>query len=126
MVPSARISGVAPDVELDCHHYNDIHGREEQGRLRVPSLVHTAWVCRDESVGFLFVNILPKHEQAVDVTFDLARAALEAIPTQARYVTRKGSKPLPVSFSEDNANFHVTLPPRRIVLVELTSVQHNN
>jgi len=119
MVPSARVCGSVPEVELDWHHYNDIHGRQEQGRLRVPSLVHAAWTYRNKRAGLLFVNILPTRDQAVDVTFDLGRAALEAIPGRARYITREGSKSLPVSFAGGKARFHLTLPPRRIVLVEL-------
>lgn len=120
MVPPAKISGNACDIELDYWHYNDIHGHERRGRIRVPSVVHTAWAYRDERVGLLFVNILADREQTVDVAFYLERAGLNIPPTQARRVTDDGPSRLGARFANGEAGLSVTLPPRKIVLVELT------
>jgi len=119
MVPPAKISGNACDIELDYWHYNDIHGHERRGRIGVPSVVHTAWAYRDERVGLVFVNILADREQTVDVAFCLERAALKTPPTQARRVTDDGPSRLAASLANGEAKFSVTLPPRKIVLVEL-------
>jgi len=121
MVPPARIEGAAPDVEFDWSHYNDIDGRKEEGRQRVPSLVHAAWAYRRERAGLLFVNVLADRAQTVTVRFDVTRAGLGAPPTHARLATREVSSPIPFEQANGVASLRVTLPPRRIVLVELTN-----
>ncbi len=120
MVPPGKVSGGAEDVEFDWWHYNDIDGREEKGTLRVPSVVHAAWAYRDERVGLVFVNILGKRKQTVNVEFDLAVAGVKGGLVRGRRATRDEKRHLPVEFGEGSARFELTLPPRKIVLVELT------
>ena len=67
----------------------------------------------------LFVNVLSDRAQTITVRFDLTRAGLDAPPKLARLTTRESSSPIPFEQANGLASLRVTLPPRRIVLVEL-------
>ncbi len=120
MLPSLAIE--SPSVELDWFHYNSPAAwpaYEDRGTQVVEAVVHGAW--RHEGKAALVLVNVDRTEHSVSVP--LSRSALRldgTVPLVAELVTRSGTEPL-ASF-RDSEEVSLTLPPRKVVLVEVKSV----
>lgn len=88
--------------------------------MRVDGVTHAAWRAPDGRLGFLFVNLLPADETILSITIDPSRYGL---PDGDRYRLARVT-----ADSRDSLGRHtgqavveLTLPPRRVVAVELSA-----
>jgi hypothetical protein len=112
----------APEIDLDYLLYNTIHRerRHERETLRVPAVVHAAWRAPDGRLGLLFVNLRKDGDQELELRLDLEPYGfVPGRPYAARLITGAGRTPLEPLRSQ--ANFRLTLAPRRIVLLEVAA-----
>lgn len=114
----------APEVELDYFLYNvprDLPHYGERGTLRVPSVVHVAWRYRHEKIGLLFVNLQKEGAQEVTLDIDLANYGFaEGGNYGVELITAVRHTSLPNITGK--GRLHLTLPPRRVVLLEIRPV----
>ena len=112
MMPSAEVEGTVPDITLDWDHFNSVHRlRLENGEYTTSSIVQVAWQAHDGRIGHVFVNLLPDEPQ--QVTFTPATTG----NFTATAIGTGGTEELG-SHTQGSA-VTATLPPRRVVLVEI-------
>lgn len=115
-----------PEIELDYFLYNaprDMSHYGERGTLRVPGVVHAGWRSRHGALGFLFVNLHPELNHEVTMPIDVAAYGMrQGDECSVEVVTTAGRVSHPGLTGQGEVK--LTLPPRRIVLMEIRPARH--
>jgi hypothetical protein len=93
---------------------------EERGTITAPGIVCAAWRFRTERAAVFLVNLLP---ESYDLRLELDPGEFGLAhegPFQAWRLDRDGAQPL--GRQDGPTALQVTLPPRRVVAVELLPV----
>lgn len=118
MLPPLEI--VAPSVELEWSHYNCPTGWPafaDSGARQVPAVVHGAWR-HGEAAAVVLVN-LDRVEHAVRVPANSSTLRLDRdIAYEAKLI--EGEERMPLGPVTAGGWFSIPLPPRRVVVVEVT------
>jgi hypothetical protein len=108
-----------PMIEFSWNHYNSIGGRRESGSFLAPCIVQQVWGYKDESLGIVLANL--DGDRAIDVEFALHPAdyGIKAGGYSIKQVINGDESMLGVWESEEDVSLNITLPARKIVLLEV-------
>jgi hypothetical protein len=116
MVEPLRVVSELTDVSLDWSHFNSVFSRRiESGQYTAPSVTQVGWQASSGVRGHLFVNLLDR-DQAIEVEVDPVDEP--SLRYDVGITTSTGSSQ--AGTVDRGARIGVDLPPRRVVLVELT------
>ncbi len=118
-----RLLTPVPEVDFLWNHYNSIGGRRESGAFRASSLVQQVWSYTSEKLGVLMVNLNEESPLDVKFAFSPEGYGLEATGFDAKVVTCDEIYVLDIQQIDDEWQISLQLPPRKIVLVEITPVK---
>ena len=118
MLPPLAIE--SPMIELDWFHYNcptSWPAYRDAGTHRVPAVVHCAWRYGD-AAAVVLVNV-DSVEHSVRVP---ANAETLRLPRRGGYTVQRilGGEPTEPEPLTDSGSVSLALPPRRVVLLEIT------
>ena len=105
-----------PNIKLDYDHYNDFFSGFRKGFYEVNSLVTQAWIT-NEKLGILFVNILKK-PMKISFKLDTLEYGLFLNDTY-KFIYKTQDKSKTLHRKKGEKIFSVTLPSRKVVLIEV-------
>jgi hypothetical protein len=121
MVRPPSINAEIPFIEVDYFHYNTfIEGGDKlrKGTIKVPSVLASAYLYKNETLGIFFVNLDRSRNIKISIKIDPSDYGLDI--KNPSLVLKSDYKNVPLEKYYPRDEVEITLPPRKIGMVELT------